>query len=290
MAEAPASTAASASSRLVMPQILTIMPTALATRRQDRRISSDARRPGRHDNRHRAERCRRRPRSGCRFRPPRTTPAGIFSASCSEVSRFTSKVCRLRLLTPIKRAPGGDGRLQLFFVMHLHQRRHSIALGQFAEIAHLAFGEDGGDQKNGVGAMGRGLMDMIRVDGEILAQGWKLHGRSRRLQIRQTAQEMFFVGENRQRGRAALLIEARDSRGSNSDARTPLLGDAFLISAMMAVRGLVSAARKSRRWGIERSARASISASRTCRSSFFCSTILARMSGSAFTMGGKLQL
>jgi hypothetical protein len=115
---------------------------------------------------------------------------------------------------------------------------------------------------------------------------------ARRFQMRQTTQEMLFVGQHRQRRRAALLVGARWKpdriRGQDALARRRLLdlGDncrrpALAESAGQKIPALCE---------IDRSARASTPGSRTARSSFFCSTIVARMSGSAFTMGGKLQL
>ena len=73
--------------RFVMPQILTIMPTTrLAGQPQDRPTASGARQPGMRDTRHPAGAARRRP-SGCRSRSPGRLPAGMRSASRSEVSR-----------------------------------------------------------------------------------------------------------------------------------------------------------------------------------------------------------
>ncbi len=56
---------------------------------------------------------------------------------------------------------GSDRRLQFFFIVHFHQRRHAVTLRQFAEIAHLAFGENRGDQQNGIRAVSRRLMNVI---------------------------------------------------------------------------------------------------------------------------------
>ena len=62
---------------------------------------------------------------------------------------------------------GCNSRLQLFFVVHFHQRGHAVMFGQFPEIAHLAFRKNGRDQQNGISAMGRRLVNMIRVDSEV---------------------------------------------------------------------------------------------------------------------------
>src|ERR1039458_865816 len=76
--------------------------------------------------------------------------------------------------------------------------------------------------------------------------------------------------------------------GAKSCERTPLLGDAFLISAMIAGGPAARAARKSRRAG-RRSSAARSQASRgwTCcaRSARFLATIRARMSGTVSIKG-----
>ena len=85
-----------------------------------------------------------------------------------------------------------------------------------------------------------------------------VHGSTRRFQIRQAALKMFFVGQHRQRRRAALFIKTRDAgriefRRQHAFARRCLLDfgdDGGLVGPM-------SAARKSRRCAMERSARSS---------------------------------
>ncbi len=62
---------------------------------------------------------------------------------------------------------GCDSRLQLFGIVHFHQRGHTVMFSQFPEFAHLAFRKNGRDQQNGVSAISRRLMNMIRVDSEV---------------------------------------------------------------------------------------------------------------------------
>src|ERR1039458_1958718 len=81
--------------------------------------------------------------------------------------------------------------------------------------------------------------------------------------------------------------------GAKSCDRTPLLGDAFLISAMMAGRPVARAARKSRRAGKRSSAARSQAASDwTCcaRSARFLATIRARTSGTVSIKGVDLMV
>src|ERR1017187_10167038 len=76
--------------------------------------------------------------------------------------------------------------------------------------------------------------------------------------------------------------------GAKSCARTPLLGDAFLISAMIAGGPAVRAARKSRREGRRNSAarsQASSGRTRCARSARFLATIRARISGTVSIKG-----
>ena len=65
------------------------------------------------------------------------------------------------------RAPEAMAGFKLFFIVHFHQRRHAVAFGQFAEVAHLALGKNRRDQQDGIGAVSRCLMNMIRVNGEV---------------------------------------------------------------------------------------------------------------------------
>ena len=102
-----------------------------------------------------------------------TTPAGILSGQPQRVPQVDFEGMQIAIVDADDARAGGDRRLQLVFVVHFHQRRHAIALGQFAEVAHLALGKDRGDQQNRVRAVRRGLMNVILVDGEILAQDRK---------------------------------------------------------------------------------------------------------------------
>ena len=132
--------------------------------------------------------------------------------------------------------------------MHFHQRRHAVALGQFAEIAHLALGENRRDQQDRVRAVGRRLMNMIRVDGEVFAAAPeaapppRADSRSDKL-----PRKCFSSVSTESAAAPPCFVDRAIDAGSKSVARMPLLGEAFLISAMTAGCAAVSAARKSRR-------------------------------------------
>ena len=143
----------------------------------------------------------------------------MCSARASEVSSVTSKVERLRLLTPIRSAPASMARIQFAPVVNFDEGAEAIARGGLAEIADLARGEDGGDQQDGVRAVRRGLQDLRRVDGEILAQDGKGYGGAGGFEIGEAALEERLVGEHAEGGGAARLVGARDARRDRNRAR-----------------------------------------------------------------------
>ena len=71
----------------------------------------------------------RRPGRGPRTRRPGPRSSGISGASRAKVSRSTSRVLRLRALTPISSAPASTARGGLVLVVHLDQRRSGRARG-----------------------------------------------------------------------------------------------------------------------------------------------------------------
>src|ERR1700682_1661850 len=101
---------------------------------------------------------------------------GICEARRRQVSMSTSKVWRLRLLTPMMRPPeamaraGTEGQRESVFIVDLHQSRHAVLFGEFAEVAQFGFCEDGGNEQDGVGAVRGGFDDVDSVNGEILAE------------------------------------------------------------------------------------------------------------------------
>ena len=96
-------------------------------------------------------------------------------------------------------------------VVDFDEGAEAIARGGLAEIANLARGEDGGDQQDGVGAVGRGFEDLRRVDGEILAQDGEGDGGAGAFEIGQAALEKCLVGEHAEGGGSARFVGAGDA-------------------------------------------------------------------------------
>ena len=92
--------------------------------------------------------------------------------------------------------------------MHLDEHVEREAVGDLGEVAQLGVGERGGDEKNGVGAMGAGLDDLVLVDDEILAQAGQRRGAGGELEVAQAALEVRLVGEDGKRGGAAGALAA----------------------------------------------------------------------------------
>ena len=104
-----------------------------------------------------------------------------------------------------------------------------------ASSASCASLERRDDQQDAVGAQGPRLVHLIGVDHEVLAQHRQRTGRARRLQVGIGALKEVRVGEHRQAGRAIVAHSERAmAAGSKSARSTPLLGEAFLISAITA--------------------------------------------------------
>ena len=101
---------------------------------------------------------------------------------------------------------------------------------------------------------------------------------------------MFFVGQHGQRGRAALLVGARDRGGIEVLGQHALAGRGLLDfgdDGGLAAGESAAGNRGGLRDGLL-GARVRSPSTRWASSSFFCSTIWARMSGIALTMGGNL--
>ena len=79
------------------------------------------------------------------------------------------------------------------------------------------------DQQQRVGARGRGLVDLIGVDDEVLAQDRQDRRRAGGAQVVERAAEVRPLGEDRERGRAAALVGADDllDRRARRGSRPP---------------------------------------------------------------------
>ena len=123
---------------------------------------------------------------------------------------------------------GFDSGIQFRAVVNFDESAEAIARRGLAKIANLARGEDGGDQQDGIGAVGGGLENLRRVDGEILAEGGQGHGGAGGFEIGQAALEKRFVGEHAEGGRSAGFIGAGDAGGSEIVREDALAGRRLL--------------------------------------------------------------
>src|SRR5439155_614015 len=71
----------------------------------------------------------------------------------------------------------------------------------------------GDDEEHGVRAEGARLVDLVRVDQEVLAQAGEPRGRARRGEVLERAAEEGAVGQHRQRRRPGRGVAARDGGG-----------------------------------------------------------------------------
>ncbi|MCY1545438.1 hypothetical protein D9M68_813810 [compost metagenome] len=90
--------------------------------------------------------------------------------------------------------------------MHLDQHRHVQPLRQRFQIGHLRVVQAGGDQQDGVGPHGAGLVDLVRVHHEVLAQHREVTAGTSLFQIVGAALKKLLVGQHRQAGGADLAI------------------------------------------------------------------------------------
>ena len=99
-----------------------------------------------------------------------TTSAGSRPASRPNVPGSTSRVFRLRALTPISVGADGQRALDLVLVVHLDERGHPELAGLLVQVAQQRVVERGDDQQHQVGAGGAGLEHLVAGDDEVLAQ------------------------------------------------------------------------------------------------------------------------
>ena len=135
-----------------------------------------------------------------------------------------------------------QGAVQLRPVVHLDQHVHAEIVSGVDQRAGLVVRDARHDDEDAVGAPGAGLVDLIGLEQEILAQGRQAGGLAGLGEVFGLALERGLVGENGEAGRAALRIGACARLGGSKSARIrPFEGLAFFTSAM-------SAGRPSARW------------------------------------------
>ena len=137
---------------------------------------------------------------------------------------------------PISGEAMAQRALHLGFVVHLDQHIHAEFEGGFLDSACASSSSTAGQHdQDGVGAPGARLVDLIRIEHEILAQGRQGGGRARLRQKFRRALEGRPVGQHREAGGAARFIGARQRRRIEIGAdQAACDGLAFLISAISA--------------------------------------------------------
>src|SRR5215218_3596442 len=103
-----------------------------------------------------------------------------------------------------------QGDLQLALVVDLDQRVEIEVAGLAQQVIEVVGVERRDDQQDRVGAHGRGLVELVGVDDEVLAQDRQLGRRERLAQVVERAAEVERLGQDRQRGRAAALVGLDD--------------------------------------------------------------------------------
>ena len=129
----------------------------------------------------------------------RTTSSGIRGASRAKVSRSTSRVLRLRALTPISVAPAAERPVDLLLVVHLDERGEPDGDGPVEQRLELVLVERGDDQQRQVGAGGAGLPQLVGGDDEVLAQHRDVDGGAHGDEVGEAAAEAALLGEHADR-------------------------------------------------------------------------------------------
>ena len=84
---------------------------------------------------------------------------------------------------PITRRTGFEGAVGLFLGVHLDQGGHAEGFGAVDQRREHVLFEGGDDQQDDVGAVGTGLVDLVRTDDEVLAQHRDVHGGAHGVEI-----------------------------------------------------------------------------------------------------------
>ncbi len=144
----------------------------------------------------------------------RTTVGGMRSTSASEVSRATSKGLQVAVVYADGLSAGlaetVKHAVELVGCVHFNQHVEREAFGHRGKVFHFSVGECGGDEQDGVGAVGARFNDLVLVDNEVLAQARERHGRRGEFEIAQAALEVGLVSQHGERRGAASAVASRD--------------------------------------------------------------------------------
>src|SRR4051812_9438510 len=103
-----------------------------------------------------------------------------------------------------------ERQLELLLVVHLHQGVDLERAGHAVEGAERVGAQRPDHEQDRVGAIGLGLVDLVRVEREVLAQDRQLGDRPGGAQVVERAPEVVPLREHRQRRCAAALVGADD--------------------------------------------------------------------------------
>ena len=175
----------------------------------------------------------RAPRSardgGCPDSDTTTLPAGT-SASRSNVRWMsTLKSSRLRLLIPITSESSSSARSSSSSSWISTSASRSSSCACANSSASRALLERADHEQHRVRARDLRLVELVRVDREVLAQDRQLGGGARLAQVRERPAEVRLLGEDRDRRRAAALVGDHDVRAAPAVADRPRRGRAALV-------------------------------------------------------------
>ena len=133
----------------------------------------------------------------------------------------TEKSVRSRLLRPSTSASTSSAMSssRSSWTSTSASRSRSRRLAQ--QVVEVVGGQRGDDQQDRVGADGRGLVELVGVDDEVLAQDRQVGGGERLPEVVERPAEVERLGEDRQRGRAAALVGLDDLRDGRALADQP---------------------------------------------------------------------
>ena len=104
----------------------------------------------------------------------------------------------------------GERPVQLLLVVHLHQHVHVQVRGEPGELAQLRVAERRDDEEHAVGPDGAGLVHLVFVDDEVLAQDRETAGGPGGDEVFVGALEELAVGQHREARSPARLVAAGD--------------------------------------------------------------------------------
>ena len=135
---------------------------------------------------------------------------------------------QVAVVDPDQRRAGGERAVEFFRVVDFDQHVHAERAPEVAQAAQARIVEGGDDQQDGVGTDRARLVDLVLVDGEVLAQHRQRAGGARGDQEILMALEKVAIGEHRQAGRPAGFVTARDLRRAEVGADHALAGRGLL--------------------------------------------------------------